>query len=231
MKAGISTVILVAFLIGVPSLHAQDAAVTSDSTFTGLVQIGKNYEKQGDQARDQILEAAKSRGNTSDLIKEEVHLYQQAIDAYTKAIAKDAQNPEVYKLRGMAFAKRDQDGNQSLITQAQGGFPTVVGAIATFGPEAIADLNRAVQLDPKDADAYYIRGRIYKLQFQNKWNVYSKLTGEQKSLSNIKPDILLAKNAVADLKKATTILQICRLPEQFAKGCRKWDSTRSKLPR
>lgn len=184
--------------------NAQDSAAESSAA---LLQEGKECEKQGDQVKGQVLEADKSHRSTAELIGNEVQLYQCAIDDYSKAITKTPDNVEAYELRGMAFAKRDQDGHSSLLVASQvsnGGIPRVFGAIAEFGPEAIADLNHAVEIAPKDAEAYYVRGEIYKMQFLNKYNLYFSLTDPAEK-AQVNPDTSLARSAVADFKKATAI--------------------------
>lgn len=133
-----------------------------------VIAEGQAYEAQADSLRSRALLASRVGQSTAELIDQAVGFYESAVDAYTRAIELDPTAATAFRLRALARAKRDQDANQRMIL-GSGGAPA---AIASFGPESVADADSAVRLASMDADSYLTRAKVYELQFMNKYVVY-----------------------------------------------------------
>lgn len=189
---------------GIAHLRAHQSGVDPQDV-RSLIEAGRAFDKQGDDARAAVVQAGRSGGDTAALVRSEVQKYEQAIQSYTAAIAKDPKSSEAYRLRGNAYAKRDQDGKSALIMRTVNGLPRVAGAIAEFGPQALTDLDQAVQLAPQDALSFLARGKVLAMQWRNKWSVYIGLSEDDQKAGLVTPDVALARRAVSDFKMATDL--------------------------
>ena len=176
-----------------------------DATLKELIDIGKKYESEGDAHRESAVKASKSGLSTNEIIKMEVEAYENSIVAYTAALKKDPNNADILRHRGMTYAKQDQDGNQSIVMGNFGsGGPW---AMAEFGPESLVDLNKAVKLEPHQAENYMTRGKVHLMYFQNKYTVWSQVDAATKQMaeSMLKPNLDDATQAVSDFKMAAKL--------------------------
>lgn len=114
--------------------------------------------------------------------------YDQAIEAFTKAIKLNNNLADAYVSRGHAYAiKPDPDLNQAIadFDQAIKINPLEEGAFTGRGmayarqqklDKAIADFNQAIKLNPQNPLAYSFRGMVYcnKKDFSKAWEDVNK---------------------------------------------------------
>jgi tetratricopeptide (TPR) repeat protein len=128
-----------------------------------------------------------------------VGFYNQAVEAYTRAIALQPKSDLARRRRALAYAKRDRDGRQEIVLGPAG----PLGAIATFGPESLADADEAIRIAPSEPEGYVVRGQILRIQFDNTASIYSRVPEQSRSLmSFLKPDVGLVNRAAEDFRHA-----------------------------
>ena len=205
-------VLTIVLLFALPYRHSaaaeaipESAASTTersqvDSSFESLLAEAQSLQKQGDSAREQAIAASQARQSTKPLIDQEITFYDRAIAVCTRLLEHEPRDANVYKLRGLLYAKRDRDGRQSMVFTENG----MEGVIADFGSESINNLTRAIELSPRDGDALISRAKIYIMQFHNKYLMYRRLVirDQSRDWSDHRPDVALAKNALSDLQTA-----------------------------
>lgn len=189
-------------------------AIAQTSEVEELIARGQAHEAVGDSAREAAVSLSASGLGTGEALAAEVEAYDQAIDAFTDAIALDPENARAYRLRAFVGAKRDRDGNQEIISGNTG----VLGTVARFGPESLADAETAIALAPNDPQGYVIHGDILTMQFRNTWQIFTGMPEGSMGRSMVKPDAALANQAIASYSRAAELdAALCRAFEEIGR--------------
>ncbi|MDH3456055.1 MAG: hypothetical protein OER90_04370 [Gemmatimonadota bacterium] len=195
------TLWLVATMFGLALLPFAYPACAQAVPLEEVIRRGRAHEAAGDSARDEAVRLSSRGERAAEAVRAEVEAYERAILDYTLAISLDSLSAEAYRLRALAQAKRDRDGNQEIVSGSDG----VVGMVANFGPEAVEDADRAISLAPADPQGHLVRGEILAMQFRNTWDIYTGMPEGTFGRSMMKPDPALANGAIDSYSRAVEL--------------------------
>ena len=86
--------------------------------------------------------------------------YYMGILEFTKAIAFDPQNSTAFLYRGLAYWQAGNISNEMKVITGKRS-KAIIEQLGNFG-NAMTDLDKAIELNPNNAEAYYYRGIVYQ---------------------------------------------------------------------
>jgi len=156
----------------------EDARKKADEAFKEIARLKKELAAvKADKNKQKEYAKAVNTLSATDWFKKgklfsNANKYDEAIDAYGKAIEFDIYYTKAYNNRGIAYAKKEQYDKAILdYSKAIEIDPTYAKAYYNRGiayrkkgqnDRAIEDYNKAIEIDPNYAKAYNNRGNIYK---------------------------------------------------------------------